>query len=266
MSSCSKQNAVDISKNSTTPTTLLTSIVDNTPNSYSFGQKLFEFFYNGKQLTKAQTYSYNLVNSQTTVDTTILNFIYDNTGEIISVGGPAGTSLVSYNGNNINEVKAAYAGIRDFTFSYQTGKLVNWAWKDIPDHGYYYFNCPLTYDANGNVTEENVQNSGSVANGTETYQYYNYDNKNSLSNAFTLPSYIIVSFIIAIGDYDHYLGYSHGNSVNNPTLMVFDDGVSTTSSNITYEYNSYNFPSMISYSANANFSAESYKYSYIQVN
>lgn len=232
-----------------TPSVLLTEVIDNTTGDPNIGKPLYQFTYNGKQLTQA------VINHYPDVETDL--FSYDNqghlTGTIIShtVSNTYDdvSSSVTYDGNNISEIKFYLAGNvldRDIKLTYTNGKLTNWFNSNEVSDTY-------TYDSNGNNNKEvaTEYQSGQADGYVSTTTSSTFDSKSNLTQAVPLWIYFRVY------TEDACLFYTLGT--NNPVASN-DSGTAFT---YTYQYNSYGYTSAISWNDQY---ARSYTYQYTQVN
>jgi YD repeat-containing protein len=248
ISSCSKSSV----NKPTTPTTLLTQVTDNIPGDPYIGKPLYQFTYNGKQLTQAVINHYSITPD---VETDLFN--YNSSGQLtgttishtLANSYNDVSSTVTYSGTNISEIKFYLAGNvldRDIKLTYTNGKLTNWFnGNEVSD--------TYTYDSNGNNTKEvaaeyqNGQADGSVSTTTSS----SFDGKSNLTQALPLWVYFRVY------TEDQSLFYTLG--ANNPVASN-DNGTDFT---YTYQYNSYGYPSIITWT---DAYPQSYTYQYIQVN
>jgi YD repeat-containing protein len=247
ISSCSK-SSVNKSKPST-PSVLLTEVVDNTTGDANIGKPLYQFTYNGKLLAQAvinhypdvETDLFNYNSSGQLTGTTISHTVVNSYNDV--------SSTVTYSGSNIGEIKFYLAGNvldRDITLTYTNGKLTNWFNSNEVSDTY-------SFDSSGNNTKEvateyeNGQADGSV--GTVTTS--SFDTKSNLTTALPLWSYF------RIYTEDQCLAYTLGT--NNPVASN-DNGTDFT---YTYQYNSNGFPSAITWTDNY---PQSYTYQYTQSN
>jgi hypothetical protein len=247
LTSCSKKSS-DTTKPST-PTVLLTKIINNTTGDPYFGKTLAEFTYNGKQLSKAVLYNYPDVETDL--------FSYDSSGHLtgstishtLSNTYDNVSSTVTYSGDNISEIKFYKAGNvldKDIKLAYQNGKLMNWFNSNEVSLTY-------EYDSNGNNTK---QTAVEYANGEpDGYQYVtsngSFDTKSNMSA--TLPIWIYFRV------YHEEQSFSYAPGTNNP-VSSNDDGNSFT---YNYQYNSDGYPTTISWN---DAYLQSYQYEYVTVN
>ncbi len=249
ISSCSKSS---VNKSTpSTPSVLLTEVIDNTTGDPNIGKPLYQFTYNGKRLTQAVIYHYpdvetDLFNydSQGHLTGTTISHTVSNTYDDVS-------STVTYNGSNISEIQFYSAPNvldknMDIKLTYTNGKLTNWFNSNEVSDTY-------TYDSNGNNTKEvateyqNGQPDGSISTVTSS----SFDGKSNLTQALPLWAYFRVY------TEDQSLLYTLG--ANNPVASN-DNGTAFT---YTYQYNSYGFPSAITWT---DAYPQSYTYQYTQVN
>jgi len=245
ITACSKSSSNNPKPSS--PTVLLTKVIDNTTGDPNIGQPLYEFTYSGKQLTKAVIYHYAGADVETDL------FSYDSnghlTGSIIS-HTESNTydevkSVVTYNGDNIGEVKFYTANNvldQDITVTYNNGKLSSWYNPNEVKLTY-------TYDGNGNNTQNVATEYQDGKPDGEVYTVNNntFDTKSNL--AASLPLWIY----FRVYTEDDCLSYTPG--AHNP--------LTSDASPYSYQYNSNGYPSAISLQGA---SAESYNYEYTTVN
>lgn len=249
ITACSKSGSNNNPKPST-PTVLLTKVIDNTTGDPNIGQPLYEFTYNGKQLTKAVIYHY----AGSDVETDL--FSYDSnghlTGSIISHTQSntqdEASSTVTYDGDNVGEIKFYKANNvldQDITVIYQNGKLASWFNPNEVKLTY-------TYDGNGNNTKNvaTEYQNGTPDGEVDAVTNSTFDSKSNLSAS--LPLWIYFRVYIE----DQCLTYTPG--ANNP--VASNDGGSFTYS---YQYASNGYPSAISWTDSY---PQSYTYEYTQVN
>jgi YD repeat-containing protein len=227
-------------------------VIDNTTGDTYIGKPLYQFTYSGKQLTQAVINHYSITPD---VETDLFN--YDSNGHLTGTtishtqanSYNDVSSTVTYNGSNISEIKfylAANVLDRDIKLTYTNGRLTNWINSNEVSDTY-------SYDGSGNNTQEvaaeyqNGQADGSVNTTTST----TFDSKSNLTLAVPLWVYFRVY------TEDQCLFYTPGT--NNPVLSA-NNGTSFT---YTYQYNSYGYPSAISWTDSY---PQSYTYQYIQVN
>jgi YD repeat-containing protein len=250
ISSCSKSS--DNKTTKSTSATLLTEVTDNTSGDPYIGKPLYQFTYNGKQLTQAVINHYSITPD---VETDLFN--YDSNGHLTGTtishtqanSYNDVSSAVTYDGSNISEIKFYLAGNvldRDIKLTYTNGKLSNWFnGNEVSD--------TYTYDNNGNNTKEVAAEyqSGQADGSISTMTSSTFDSKSNLTQAVPLWAYFRVY------TEDQCLFYTLGT--NNPVASN-DNGTAFT---YTYQYNSYGYPSAISWNDNY---LQSYTYQYTQVN
>lgn len=251
ISSCSKSSSNKTTKS--TPTVLLTEVIDNISGDPYIGKPLYQFTYNGKQLTKAVINHYSITPD---VETDLFN--YDSNGHLTGTTISHSlvnsyddvSSTVTYSGDNISEIQFYSAPNvldknMDIKLTYANGKLTHW-------FNSYEVSDTYTYDSNGNNTTEvaTEYQSGQPDGSVSTTINSGFDNQSNLTQAVPLWIYFRAY------TEDQCLAYTPGT--NNP--LTSNDGGAFT---YTYQYNSYGYPSAIT---GAGGYPQSYTYQYTQVN
>jgi len=144
-----------------------------------------------------------------------------------------------------------YVSTEDYTFSYQDNRVTitevytsNWgsstntAVITIDANGKLISgdNLITTYDANGNLTELVEE---------DVVKTFEYDAKNGVLKNVKTPQWV---FYVVLGDWYYF-------NVNNITKMTWDNAADNelNFSNITYEYNSANYPVKMNVAGSDNF-------------
>jgi len=269
-----------------TPTTLLSTVIQNTVGDPGFGKPLLQFTYNQKQLVKVISHTYPDVNSggYSRFGSTTYLLAYDTNGNLTTatfsdtlsytnpIYGPTTTSKGVYyiynTGKDIseianfpiqNEASPKQLGGSYYLFSYQNGLLVHMhCCRDTTIYSYDIYDHDYSYDGNGNLTTDQqtyqynapvYPYSGSISS---TTNYSNYDTKNCIAKS--IPNFLFVENIIQTQN----VLLPMPLTTNNP--MITDQN--NTPVAINYQYNNFGFPSVYS----DGYSPYSYLYEYIQVN
>lgn len=237
----------------TTPTTLLTKIINNTTGDAGFGKSHLEFTYNGKQLTKAVRYTYQSDGSVSNAETTTFNYNSSGnlTGTVISNSNNAAyvgyvKTDITASGNGVSALKIYFANnvlSDDITFAYQNARVNSFT---STVNGLYTY----SYNSSGNNTQFFTDHA--ITNNT-------FDTHKNLSSA--IPYWVYFSFIM-FSDY-HIQGVPLNPGTNN-VLSLSENGYNYS---YTYQYNSYDYPSVSTSTVKASNGANlSFQYQYIQVN
>jgi hypothetical protein len=187
-----------------------------------------------KTVSTTSTFNYN-GNKIISINTGGTNRTFSYTGDFISssiYSNSSSTSTITY--SYLNNLLNTVTGPNNYiTFTYSNGVVTEnetiGSFKGTYIRYYSQGNC---------VKEESYYTSNGVTtlNGTATYTY---DNKNS--------PYKNITGWFALKNPQHS---GNCDGVNNPVTYIFKDasGVTTSSEQITYQYNSQDYPISISYS------------------
>ena len=246
-------------------TVLLSKVIDNDPNSATYGSTLAQFSYNGKQLTSAaylsglwsgqchcvinylETTSFNYDSQGNLVGTTISNTTPNYSGDIGSV--------ITYNSNNISGIrfyKAGNVADRDVTVTYQNGTVQTFIIKfynvqtSLNTYGTVTQNINFSYNSGNNAIQELQTDS---LDGRQSILTSNFDNKAGLSQAIPFWIYFNIdtrSFDIIGGESP--IGFPVTPGAGNPiTISTAENDIIDFTYTLAYQYNTYGYPSQISF-------------------
>ncbi len=264
LSSCKKD--VPATTRAGKPTILLSKIINNSVGSVEFGKIIDTFTYSGKLLTKVVRYNYSHLDSSPSspIDSVITTaaFSYTNTGVLTGIQIEENTgngfniittqTVITDSAGNIIILITTQSNSSDFvdsisdTIDYQNNLVSNWRYSGLTRLGFVSSKTSFTYDSNANnisKTTDELPQPDMLVNST-------FDSYHNIAQA--VPYWIYFN----ISGYEPLLFLSPG--LNNPV----DASKNGTALTFNYEYNTYGYPSKISWNDTTPLS---YKFEYISV-
>jgi hypothetical protein len=257
LNSCKKE----VSKQTDTPTVLLSKIISNTPGAPDFGKTIDVFTYSGKKLIKVVNADYFPTGSSPSspIDSIIATttFTYNNAGilsgiqykDSISMYNIVNVTLavITDNAGNIITYNLLQTNSLDLSgttdsISYQNNLLSSWHIEGIGRLAPVDSRTNFAYNSSGNnISQTSISNNFDGTYYTTVLTNSTFDTNHNILRA--LPYWIFFKYYSGAGN----TGYPGLNSLspglNNP-LSVNDNG---TAFIYNYEYNSYGYPSKISW-------------------